>query len=120
MRHELHEENPEGVNTDGDRDRVDDGGEEHHRRVAVEELAHAEIRVDAGGERENRGCDFQRHFQALQTGGELHGRPRKDGGGAFEHDSSLRRRLKPASAIGPGFTWKVISWTRFRPYCVRA
>src|SRR5207249_1482713 len=58
MRHELHQEHPERINADGDRDRVDDRGKDHRSRAAVQQFADAEIGVDAGRQRENSGGEF--------------------------------------------------------------
>ena len=48
MRHQPHQEGPEGVDADRDRGRIDEGAEEDDGRRAVEQIAHAEIGVDAG------------------------------------------------------------------------
>ncbi len=53
MRQELHEHGPEGVDRHRHRGRIDQRGEEGHDRRAVEQVAHPEIGVDAGGERED-------------------------------------------------------------------
>ena len=64
MRHEMHQEHPECIDADGYRDRIDHRGKQHHARAAVQELADAEIGIDTGREREDRGREFQRAFQA--------------------------------------------------------
>jgi hypothetical protein len=63
MRQEAHEEGPERVDSDRDRDRIDDGGEEHDGRIAIQKVAHAEIGVDAAGERQHAKRNARRHFE---------------------------------------------------------
>jgi hypothetical protein len=58
MRHELHQEYPERVNADRHRDRIDHRGKEHRGRAAVQQFADAEIGVDAGRQRQDRGGEF--------------------------------------------------------------
>jgi len=73
MRHELHHEYPERVDADRDRDRVDHGGKEYGGRTAVEQLAHAEIGVDAGGERQDSGGQLEGGFEPADAIGQQHG-----------------------------------------------
>ena len=58
MGHGLHQEHPERINADGDRDRIDHRGKEHGGRAAVQQFADAEIGVDAGRQRQDSGGEF--------------------------------------------------------------
>ena len=67
MRQEPQQEGPERIDADRDRDRIDHGCEEHDGRVAVEQIADAEIGVDAACEREHAECHARGDFQALNA-----------------------------------------------------
>ena len=64
---EPHQERPEREDADGHRDRIDHRGEEHDRGVAVEQLADAEIGVDAAGEGEDADGDPRRDLEPLDA-----------------------------------------------------
>ena len=81
MRHELHQEHPERVDADGDRDGIDHRREEHRGRAAVQQFAHAEIGVDAGGQREDRGSEFEYAFEARDALRQQRGRSEAPGQG---------------------------------------
>ncbi len=73
MRHELHHEDPERIDADRNRDRVDHGGEEHGGRTAVEQFTDTEIGVDAGRERQDRGGQLEGDFEPANAIGQQHG-----------------------------------------------
>jgi len=64
MRHEMHQEHPERIDADRHRDRIDHRGKQHHAGAAVQQFADAKKGIDAGREREDRGREFQRAFEA--------------------------------------------------------
>ncbi len=63
MRQEAHQEGPERVDADRDRDRVNDRRKEHDRGVAVQQVADAEIGVDAARQREHGERDLGGDFK---------------------------------------------------------
>ena len=70
QRHEPEEEGPEGVDGDRHRGRIDDGAEEHEGRAAVEQAAHAEVGIDARGERQHRQREARHGLDAAQRLGQ--------------------------------------------------
>jgi hypothetical protein len=63
VRQETHQVSPEGIDADRHRHRIDDGGEEHDGGIAVEQIAHAEISVDAAGQCEHAERDARGDFE---------------------------------------------------------
>jgi hypothetical protein len=64
MRQQPHQERPECVDANRDRDRIDDGGEENDGSVAVEQFAYAKVSIDAARQREHGERDARSHFEA--------------------------------------------------------
>ena len=71
MRQEPHQIGPERVDRDRDRGRIDDRAEEHQHRRAVQQPAHAEIGIDAAGERQHGERDLGRGLKACLAKPEL-------------------------------------------------
>ena len=89
MRHEMHQEHPERIDACRHRDGIDHRGKEHHAGAAVEQFADAEISIDAGRQREDRGREFQRDFQAGDAFRQLQG-SRRAGRQGLRGEGSIR------------------------------
>src|SRR5205085_2723900 len=55
VRHKLHQEHPERVDADRHRNRIDHRRKEHGGRAAVQQFANAEVSIDTGRQRQDRG-----------------------------------------------------------------
>ena len=67
QRHEAQHEGPEGVDRDRHGRRIDDRGEEHEGRGAIEQPAHAEIGVNARRQRQHRQREPRHGLDALHS-----------------------------------------------------
>jgi hypothetical protein len=76
MRHQPHQKRPECVDCDRDRRRVDEGAEKDDDRRAVEEVAYADVGVDAGRKRQHGERDLRSQFEGFNPFAQ---RPRHDG-----------------------------------------